>query len=317
MYFDLVALSHKQAGRTWAACELRASYVRAAAMMRSFSTGSAGFHVDLASLFYAFKPFLLMLVLPPVPMLLLILTGAGLLRRYQRSGRLLLGLGVLTLWLACTEGAGQWLALHAVHTPLALSPPAIAALRDEIQVAQQGREKASVAVLVLGGGTWAWVPEYNGPGLKPLTLERLRFGIWLARQIGAPVAFSGGIGWGAKHQQESEAATAQRSATEEFKLPLTWVEDRSRDTRENAALSVAMLEVSGIKKLLLVTDDLHMPRAERAFIEAAKGRLEIIKAPVGVRRDAMSALSDWMPSNGGYARVGYAVYEWLGQIGGH
>jgi uncharacterized SAM-binding protein YcdF (DUF218 family) len=273
----------------------------------------SGFYVDLASLLYLFKPFLLLLVLPPVPMLLLILIGAALLRRHQRSGRLLLGLGVLTLWLACTEGAGQWLALHAVHTPPALSPPAIAALRDEIQLTKQRHEKASVAVLVLGGGTWAWVPEYNGPGLKPLTLERLRFGIWLARQIDAPVAFSGGIGWGAKHQQESEAATAQRSATDEFKQPLIWVEDRSRDTRENAVLSLALLEANGIKKLLLVTDDLHMPRAQRAFIEAAKGRLEVITAPVGVRRDAMSAFSDWMPSHGGYARVGYAVYEWLGQ----
>ena len=288
----------------------------AAAMMWSFSTGSAGFHVDLASQSYAFKPFLLLLVLPPVPMLLLILAGSGLLRRHQRSGRLILGLGVLTLWLACTEGAGQWLALHWVHAPPALSPQAIAALRDEIRATQQRHEKASVAVLVLGSGTWAWVPEYNAPGLKPLTLARLRFGIWLARQIDAPVAFSGGIGWGAKHQQESEAATAQRSATEEFKLPLTWVEDRSRDTRENAVLSLALLEASGVKKLLLVTDDLHMPRAQRAFIEAAQGRLEIVVAPVGVRHDAMSALSDWMPSNGGYARVGYAVYEWLGQKSG-
>ena len=302
MYFDPAALSDKQA-----------SCVRAAAMMQSFSTGSTGFHVDLASLSYAFKPFLLLLVLPPVPMLMLILTGAGMLRRHQRSGRLILGLGVLTLWLACTEGVGQWLALHVVHTPPALSPQAIAALRDEIRATQQRHEKVSVAVLVLGGGTWAWVPEYNGPGLKPLTLERLRFGIWLARQIDAPLAFSGGVGWGAKHQQESEAATAQRSATEEFKLPLSWVEDRSRDTRENAALSLALLEAQGVKKLLLVTDDLHMPRAQRAFIEAAKGRLEVITAPVGVRQNAMSTWTDWVPSNVGYARVGYAVYEWLGQ----
>lgn len=285
-------------------------------MMERLSSCSAGFRVDLVSLLYPFKPFMLMLVLPPVPMLLLILVGAGLLRRHQRSGRLLLGLGMLTLWLACTEGAAQWLALHWVHTPPALSPQVMAVLRAENIKGAAMHDKARVAVLVLGGGTQAWVPESHGPGLKPVTLERLRFGIWLARQIEAPVAFSGGIGWGSKHQKESEAATAQRSAAEEFKQPLTWVEDRSRDTRENAAMSVALLQAAGVEKLVLVTHDLHMPRAQRAFIEAAQGRLEIIAAPVGLRRDAMSEFSDWMPSGSGYARVGYAIYEWLGQKSG-
>ena len=75
---------------------------------------------------------------------------------------------------------------------------------------------------------------------------------------------------------------------------------------------IKLLEPDGIKALVLVTNDMHMPRARAAFEAAAQGRVEIIPAPVSLRRDATSEWSDWCPSNEGFARVRYAVYEWLG-----
>jgi len=100
-------------------------------------------------------------------------------------------------------------------------------------------------------------------------------------------------------------------------LPLRWAEGRSRDTRENAALSMAMLKADGVKTLVLVTHDLHMPRAERAFVAIAAGQVTIVAAPVGLQHDAMSELGDWMPSGEGLTRVRYAVYEWLALRAGH
>ena len=264
--------------------------------------------IDFAHLF---KPVLLVLLLPPVPWLLLVIIGAGLLRRHRHAGRALLTLALLGLWLSCTEGAAQWLAQRLLKPPPALSTQAIEALRSESQ------SRGNVAVLVLGGGARSFVPEYAGPGLKPLSQERLRFGIWLARQVKAPLGFSGGIGWGEGPAAQSEASSAGRIAKQVFGLPLKWAEGRSRDTRENASYSVAMLKADGIKKLLLVTNDLHMPRSLRAFNEAAMGQIEIIPAPIGAQRDAPTDLQDWCPSNEGIQRMRYAVYEWLASIAGH
>ena len=226
-------------------------------------------------------------------------------RRHRRTGSALFAASLLTLWLACTDGAAQWLALNLVKTPPALSPDAIEGLR------KQQAQRHDVGVLVLGGGVRHFTPEYDGPSLNTITAERFKYGVWLARQTNAPLGFSGGIGWSARHLKVSEASVVERTAREDFKLPLRWAEDRSRDTRENAALSLTLLKADGIKTLVLVTHDMHMPRAERAFVAAAAGQMNIVVAPVGLQRDAMSELGDWMPSGDGLSRVRYAIYEWL------
>ncbi|MCV2358731.1 YdcF family protein [Paucibacter sp. TC2R-5] len=174
-----------------------------------------------------------------------------------------------------------------------------------------------MAVLVLGGGARQYAPEYDGPSLNTISLQRLRYGVWLAKQIKAPLGFSGGIGWAARRQKDSEATIAQRIAQEEFGNSLRWAEGGSRDTRENAALSLQMLRADGIKKIVLVTHEQHMPRSLRAFSAAAQGDIEILAAPVGLQRDGKSELRDWMPSDDGILRVRFAIYEWIGLQTGH
>lgn len=266
--------------------------------------------MTLADLSIAVKPWLLLLLLPPMPMLLLIVVGASL-SRHRHAGRSLIAAGVASLWLACSDGAAQWLALNLVATPQALSPAAIEDLR--------GRQAAlgDVAVLVLGGGVRPWVPEYADARLSTLSAERFRYGVWLARQLDAPLGFSGGIGRSARHLDRSEASVAERAAREEYGMPLRWAEGRSRDTRENAALSLPLLRADGVKLLVLVTHDMHMPRALRAFAGGGVGNVDLVPAPVGLYRDAMSELGDWMPSGEGLTRVRYAVYEWLALKAAH
>lgn len=268
-----------------------------------------------APLLYEIKPYALALLLPPVPFLLLILLGAWMLARAGKSrhwGFLTIGIGVLGVWLASSEAVGQLLSRHLLRTPPALSADVVSTL------AQRSRTEGDVAVLVLGGGARQDVPEYGGSSLNAISLARLRYGVWLAKKIEAPLGFSGGIGWSARHLKDSEAGIAETSAREEFGTPLRWAEGSSRDTRENAALSLQLLQADGIRKIVLVTHHQHMPRVLKAFNAAAgQGDIEIIAAPVGLSRDGDFELLDWAPSEGGFFSVRYAVYEWLGLKTGH
>ena len=198
-----------------------------------------------------------------------------------------------------------------MQRPPALEPEHIAALRAE------QAEKHDMAVLVLGGGALPWVPEYGRADLKPLSLERLRYGVWLSRQLDAPLGFTGGNGWNQENWDMSEAELAQRTVTEDYGAKLRWAETRSRDTRQNAAYSVPLLEADGVHKIVLVTHASHMPRALRDFEQAAQGHVALVAAPMSVRDDAMSDVFDWMPSANGYERFRYVCYELLGLLAGH
>ncbi|MCV2370989.1 YdcF family protein [Roseateles oligotrophus] len=270
--------------------------------------------MNLVSLLYEVKPFALRLLFPPVPFLLLILLGATMLKPTSKQrlwGRLTLGFGLIGIWLSSSEAVGQLLTHHLLRAPAALNAQDISSL------AQRSESRGDVAVLVLGGGARQFVPEYGGASLNAISLARLRYGVWLAKQIKAPLGFSGGIGWTARNLRVSEAAIAERTASDEFGLALRWAEGRSRDTRENAAFSVQLLRADGIRQIVLVTHEQHMPRSLNAFRAIAGGDIEITVAPVGLLRDGISEVLDWAPSEDGFARVRYALYEWIGLKTGH
>ncbi len=250
------------------------------------------------------RALLTFLALPPVPMLFLIIAGTLLLRRRPRWSRALLGLGVLSLWLACSEAGAQWLSRHLLHTPPPLSEAQLKALR-----AQQAASH-DMAVLALGAGAIEWAPEYGRAELKPLSLERLRYGVWLSRQIGAPLGFTGGPGWNREVPDMTEAELAQRTVLE-YGLNLRWAENQAHDTRGNAAYSVPLLIDSHIHTVLVVTHGVHMPRALRNFERVAEGKLQFVAAPMGLHADFRPELGDWLPNAKGLEHVRYAVYEWL------
>jgi len=256
----------------------------------------------------AWKPALRVLVMPPVPMLLLALLALGLARRRPRLGRSLGLLAVLATWLVCTPWAGQGLQALLTQPPPALAPERIAALRGA----------PNTAILVLGAGRRALLGEYGGPDLTPLTLERLRYGWWLARQTGLPLGYSGGIGHGAR-DGPTEADVARLVTARDRGVPLRWAEGRSRDTNENARYSVALLQADGITQLVLVTHGFHQRRALAAFQRAVarSGRpLQLVSAPMGLRPAPTGQLSDFLPGADGLGASAIAVHEWLGRLAG-
>ena len=78
----------------------------------------------------------------------------------------------------------------------------------------------------------------------------------------------------------------------DFQVPVQWLEDRSHTTLENARLSHAILSAAGIRRIYLVTQAWHMPRAELAFERAG---FEVIPAPTGYATRFRVTVLDFVP----------------------
>ena len=254
--------------------------------------------------FESWKPVLTALVLPPVPLLVLMLFGARLILPRRGLGWLVILASAALLWLAACTGSARLLSQFVLNPPGALGADRIRELK--------ALPRGAAAIVMLGGGMEPFAPEYGVSSLNHASLERLRYGIWLGRQTGLPLAFSGGVGW-AQKDGKPEARVAAQIAASEFGQPLKWVEENSRDTRENAIRTVALLRPAGIRHIVLVTHGWHMPRAVKAFETAAAGESRIEPAPIGLAQSNEIPILSWIPSSAGQSAVRSILREVLGR----
>lgn len=259
------------------------------------------------------KPLLSTLLLPPVPLLLLVLLAGRLLATGRRvAGWLLLSLAVSGLWLACCAGVGAALERWWLRPPPALAEARLAALRAPAS------GKPGPVVVILGGGRESLAPEYGESHLSARSMQRLHYGLWLARRLNAPVLFSGGTGL-AQAGGPAEADIAARIAERDYGRRLRWVETASRDTRENAAASLRLLAEQPPTAIVLVTHGWHMRRAQRAFEEAAQRNgqpLQVVPAPIGLAPAVDRRGLAWLPTQEGFEQVRRTVREGLGLLFG-
>jgi len=236
------------------------------------------------------------LLLPPINIMLLLLLGLLLRKRFARlaNGVLVVALSLLLLLSMPLIADSFCRQLESGYPPL--SPERVAGLQAD-------------AIVVLAGG-WRGAPEYGGDTVNDFSLQRLTYGVWLHRRSGVPLALSGGSVYG--QMEMGEADMMAQVLREDFALQPRWVENRSRNTAENARNTVALLEQSAVRRIVLVTSAFHMARAVPEF--EAQG-VEVIPAPMGFLAGPEYRFRAHLlfPSAKALRNSYLGLHEWLGR----
>lgn len=153
--------------------------------------------------------------------------GAGPRPFWRWSLRLLL---LATLWLA---GVAAWI----------------------VYVGNRDQARAADAIVVLGAAAYDTRPS-------PVFTERIRHGIDLyERGYAGTLVFTGGYGDGARFSESQVARTfALRAGVPEDAI---LIETLSRTTHQNLARTRDLLSDHGLRRVIVVSDPLHMARALR------------------------------------------------------
>ena len=235
------------------------------------------------------------LILPPGFNALGGVLGLLLLWRFRKTGIFLILTSVVSLWVLSMPTVGRALAgsVESLFTPLLP------------EVAERWNAEA---IVVLGGGrTPVAMPEYQGQTVNATTLERLRYAAELHRRYELPIAVAGGRVFG---EGISEAQLMSNLMQEAFDINVSWLEDTSRNTSENAKASYQLLQTQGVKKIFLVTHALHMQRAEAVFRRAG---FEVKAAPTMYRSLGKNmGFYDWLPEIKSLGLSRDALHEIIG-----
>ncbi len=232
-------------------------------------------------------------LLPPLSLLLLLAAGIILFRRRPKTARLLLIITFSLLWLCSTPYFADSLLQSLESRSATLNKP----------------YPAADAIVILGGGTYFYAPEYGGQDtVGEGTLLRLRYGARLYRETAKPILVTGGkpLGNSASEAQQMRAALEQ-----DFHVPVRWTEDGSDNTYQNAIQSFAILHKAGINRIYLVTHAWHMPRAVAMFRNAG---FEVVEAPTAYTTRYKTDLLSFIPQTEALRNSRTFIREVIGML---
>lgn len=235
---------------------------------------------------YALIPFIL---LPGIFITLLIISGIWFLFRENRK------LGIVNLII----GALMWL--------LSISPISNFMLRGlESSIGVPKNPKGDVIIL-LGGGVYDGAPDLSGIGTPSgMMLSRIVTAVRLQKRLKIPIIVSSGTVF---QHVRPEAPIVKRFLVD-LGVPdsAIIVEDKSRDTSQNAKYTQEICSGSGFKTPILVTSAFHM---KRSIMNFKKVGIEVIPFPAHFQswKDRRYGWIDFLP--GGFGGVSTAVKEYL------
>lgn len=236
------------------------------------------------------KLLLLVFILPPVNLILAILAGVFLLHRWPRAARWLIGLSAAALLVLSLPAVSDRM-LDTLETGLPLTPPP---------------NNPPQAIVILGADQ----QRYDGPpprfAVGRLTLERLRAGAALYRRTHLPLLVTGGT---LEPKEPGVATLMAKSLTDDFHVPVRWIEPHSRNTWENARDSAAILHAAGIRSVYVVT---HAWHARRAVIAFRPTGIAVTAVPVLPDSSETTGLEAFLPHASSLLVSYYAAHEWVG-----
>ena len=246
--------------------------------------------------FYAAK-LLWPLLQPSMVITLLVILGTLLSwrSRWPSLGRRLVVIGIALLLVCGLSPLGQWLA---------------APLENRFPRGDIARGAPVTGIIILGGvEDGRTSPPRELAGLNEAA-ERVTEAVALARQLpNARVVFSGGSG-SLVLDEPPEAETIGRLLLALGLSPArVTLEDRSRDTWENALFTKRLIDPKPGERWLLVTSAWHMPRAIGCFRQAG---FPVEAWPVDYRTPQSWTFERAIPD--GLRRVDFSVREYLGLL---
>ena len=228
---------------------------------------------------------------PPAVFVLLSLAGALMALRWRRFGIALAILSSIALYALSTPVVASWL-LYEV----------------EEGIPQSADLNSAQAIVVLGGGVHLGDGNATPDTLSSLSLERLTYAAEAYRRLHLPVSVSGGRVYPA---QTAEAPLMRAVLERDFAVPITWSEDQSRTTYENALYTARLLSPEHIAAVVVVTHAWHLPRALWAF-----ERVGLKPLPWSAQRDVvrLRRIDDMLPSIAALHDSAYALHEIIGLV---
>jgi uncharacterized SAM-binding protein YcdF (DUF218 family) len=228
---------------------------------------------------------------PPTVLITLCVIGALLALKWRLVGLGLVLASSLALFAVATPAVSSWLLRRA-----------------EAGVPRQVDFAGAQAIVVLGGGArlgdGAEIPDR----LQARSYERLAFATDAYRQLRLPVAVTGGRAAG---QHTSESTLMKAALETECGVPVTWNEDQSRTTWENAVFTASLLRKADIGKIVIVSHRWHLPRAIRSFERAG---MQAVPWPAPETAPRGGRIRDYLPTMGALQDSFYGLHEIIGGL---
>ncbi len=222
-------------------------------------------------------------ILPPGIFVVLLLV-IGVLSKRNKAVRFLALSGALVLYLISTEPVKDLL-----YIPLERIYP----VPDRVE---------GNAIVVLGGGV------YGTGHLKGSSFKRLITGYKLHKDTGLPLILAGGSATGTVPEAVVMLRVLKELGADEKKI---FIDDRSRDTRENALYTKEVCQRIGCSKVTLVTSAFHMKRAVEIF---KKVGLKVQPYPTDFRTDLKYTVYSIFPRSDVLKDSSTAIREYIGSL---